>query len=504
VVPAWSQSLPSLRYRTYASPSLQASVGQPTGASKVCLSCHDGTIGLGALPGSGAEQLPAYPASERSNLTSDLSDDHPISFAYDLALVGEDPELVSPMALPTQIWLDPDGQMQCTSCHEAHSSTYPKFLVMDTMFSELCTACHAKDGWTRSSHATSSESWDGTGTDPWPHSEWNTVAANGCANCHTPHAAGIGESLLTFTSEEENCLSCHDGSASRHDIASEIRKAFRHPVDRYLDLHEPTEDLDWMPRHVECHDCHDPHAAFSGTATAPNASGPLTGVRGVSSGGSPVEEARYEYELCLRCHGDRPDVPPPFIERQILQPSIRLKIDFGNPSYHPIVEAGLNLDVPSLIYPLDERSIIYCTDCHSNDASDDGGGTGPRGPHGSVWRFLLEREYRTEDRTRESYQAYALCYKCHDRDVILGDRSFPTHKLHVSDDQTPCSVCHDPHGISATQGNPINNTHLINFDTSIVLPDPEGRLEFEDLGEQRGQCFLECHGKIHGSAETAY
>jgi len=226
----------------------------------------------------------------------------------------------------------------------------------------------------------------------------------------------------------------------------------------------------------------------------------MTGVSGVSASGSPIAGSRYEYEVCFRCHADGPDVPAPYIERQILQPNVRLKVEARNPSYHPIEQAGQNLDVPSLIFPLTVTSIIYCTDCHSGNAS--AAGFGIRGPHGSVWPFLLEQEYSVSDGTHESYQSYAMCYKCHDRSSILGDRSFSAHRKHIVDDTTSCSVCHDPHGISATQGNSVNNTHLINFDVSIVQPDPDtGLLRFEDLGSNRGRCYLECHGMRHSPLE---
>jgi predicted CXXCH cytochrome family protein len=500
VVPAWSRFQPALLYTPYSSPTMQADVGQPTGTSKVCLSCHDGTIAMSAVPSPSGLLFGPYPLDERANLTSDLSDDHPVSFTYDSALAAQDPELVNPAALPEEIWLDQNDQMQCTSCHDPHVSLHPYFLVTETAYSRLCTSCHDKKGWTRSAHSNSSAGWDGSGTDPWPYAEENSVAANGCANCHTPHSAGTPESLLIFQLEEENCLSCHDGSTAQSDIAAEIRKPFRHPVDQSFGLHTAVEDSGSMPRHVECHDCHDPHAAFEGTASAPNIPTAMTGVAGVSASGAPITGSRYEYEVCFRCHADGPDVPAPYIERQILQPNVRLKVDARNPSYHPIEEAGQNLDVPSLIFPLIETSIIYCTDCHSGDAS--AAGFGIRGPHGSRWPFLLEQEYSVSYGTRESYQAYAMCYKCHDRESILGDRSFSSHRKHIVDDATSCSVCHDPHGISATQGNPVNNTHLINFDISIVQPDPEtGLLKFEDLGSNRGRCYLECHGMRHSPLE---
>ena len=124
--------------------------------------------------------------------------------------------------------------------------------------------------------------------------------------------------------------------------------------------------------------------------------------------------------------------------------------------------------------------------------------SGPSGPHGSTFESLLERNYSTADNTPESVVAYALCYKCHDRSSILGDESFSEHDVHVRGDDIPCSSCHDSHGISAEQGNTTNNTHLINFDTTIVSANNEGVGPlFEDLGTFSGQCYLLCHGENH-------
>jgi predicted CXXCH cytochrome family protein len=431
-------------------------------------------------------------------LGTDLSDDHPISFDYDAGLVISDPELAHPLSLPQHVRLDSHGQMQCTTCHDSHSDTYDNFLVMDASYSALCTTCHQKTAWTGSTHDTSAATWTGVGVDPWPHTDWNTVAANGCENCHAPHGAGSPEWLLNFLVEEENCLSCHSGEVAQKDIASEIRKPFRHAVDAYLGVHDPAEDFATMQRHVECQDCHNPHASIGAEASAPNASGALRGVAGINTAGARVEPAEYEYEVCFRCHANDTNARPPFVERQIVQLDIQLKTDPANPSYHPVEGPGQNPDVPSLLFPLNESSIIHCTDCHANDAGPAAGGVGPAGPHGSNWRFLLEREYRIEDGMNESYQAYALCYKCHDRNSILAGVSFPEHKLHVDESRTSCAVCHDPHGISLIQGNPTNHSHLINFDISIALPEPEsGRLEFIDLGHRAGECWTECHGAIH-------
>ena len=146
---------------------------------------------------------------------------------------------------------------------------------------------------------------------------------------------------------------------------------------------------------------------------------------------------------------------------------------------------------------MDESSIIYCTDCHNSDAFSQ-----VNGPHGSQHPYLLAFQYETEDENEESAFAYELCYQCHDRESILNDRSFEKHKKHIVDEKTPCSACHDPHGISYSQGNTSNHSHLINFDSTIVFPDPTtGRLEFEDQGTFRGRCYLLCHGAVHSPQE---
>jgi len=97
----------------------------------------------------------------------------------------------------------------------------------------------------------------------------------------------------------------------------------------------------------------------------------------------------------------------------------------------------------------------------------------------------------------ESAAAYALCYKCHDRTSILGDVSFREHSKHVTGANSPCSLCHDPHGVSSTQGNATNNSNLINFDRRFVTPSSSGILRFDDLGARRGRCYMTCHGKNH-------
>ena len=506
--PLWNRSQSGQSYTPYSSSTAQASPGQPTGASILCLSCHDGTIALGKVLSrqtdismqSGVTVMP----SGTGRLGTDLSDDHPISFNYSDALQGNG-ELVNPGALTGAVKLDANGELQCTSCHNAHDNTNGRFLVLSNIGGQLCETCHTKFGWNQSPHNLSSSTWNEQSPDPWPDSTLNTVADNACQNCHKPHSAGSSERILKSNVEEDNCLACHNGHVANENVMAEFNKSSYHPIDNRTGTHDPNESAVISARHVECVDCHNPHAAKASGTPA----GPLTGVRGVNRYNSEVNPIAYEYELCFRCHGDSTGKPSAPTSRVFTNTNVRQEFNTSSASYHPVVGAGRNSNVPSLINSLSTSSIIKCTDCHSNDNGPAAGGNGPKGPHGSNNPHLLERQYLTQDPTSESQSAYAMCYKCHNRSSILGNESFPRHNFHITGAgagmggggggggalSTPCNVCHDPHAS--------NFEKLINFDRSVVSANSSGRLEFNSTGTFAGECYLSCHGRDHNPCTYA-
>lgn len=160
-VPLWGHALSTAQYTVPQIRGAQgASVpaGQPDGSSRLCLSCHDGTVALGEVARepapiamAGASRLTP---GRRGYLGTDLSGSHPVSFVVPdgsmLVSDGEEDMGLRPLAV---VQTDPDvrldhlGKMQCTTCHDPHSDRYsqtdrvPRFWVKPTV-GEVCLTCH--------------------------------------------------------------------------------------------------------------------------------------------------------------------------------------------------------------------------------------------------------------------------------------------------------------------------------------------------------------------------
>lgn len=128
-----------------------ASSDYPNGASKLCLSCHDGVTAMGILANGSEIDMTG---SGLVTAVIDLSKSHPISFVYDSInvvplLVGLGKSLRS----PTADYLDWNNRVQCTSCHQPHQNTMgtggnglPFWRVNTGVYADdyatVCDACH--------------------------------------------------------------------------------------------------------------------------------------------------------------------------------------------------------------------------------------------------------------------------------------------------------------------------------------------------------------------------
>ena len=523
-------------YIEYQSSTKDAEAGNMSPSSALCLSCHDGTIALGDMINPTANNdLGSTFITGRAVVGTDLSDDHPVNIRYTVNLLSTDPDLNDPSTIDLPLKND---ELHCASCHDAHNDTHSPFLHKPSLNGELCTTCHVPNGsgwnWQGSSHATSTAT--PTGASPWSERKpaWTgtNVKENACMNCHAPHNASTPERLVKDT-EENTCYLCHNGTVAQTDIQTEQQKFYHHPVEVTPSIgHDNLREENplTMTLHVECADCHNPHASYDSPpmisfnpadpfdtnhSTAPFINGSFAGVTGIDINGGVKSEADYEYEVCLKCHGvpgnsacenQRCSTADSYnMVRQDGVYNIRDKINSGNPalvSYHPIEfnNPSNNNEVPSLRndIPLStSSSLIYCSDCHNSNSAPAAGGVGPSGAHGSTLEGLLSNAYDF-DPVNATSLSNDLCFKCHDSTNLYSDQSFP-HTEHVIAENTACINCHDPHGSASNQ-------HLINFLTSSNVAGQvrviTGQGSFTeptwiDTGLHSGTCWLNCHGKVH-------
>ncbi len=150
--PLWNHASTVATFQTYASVTLNATVGQPDASSKLCLSCHDGTVALDSYGTQTGTQLMTGGAL----VGTDLRNDHPVSFTYDAALATADGGLRDPTTALSGIpgstrTVNQDmllgGKVQCASCHDVHNNGptgATPLLVKSNSASGLCLTCHAK------------------------------------------------------------------------------------------------------------------------------------------------------------------------------------------------------------------------------------------------------------------------------------------------------------------------------------------------------------------------
>lgn len=150
--PLWNHQVTAVtNYQLYSSATFDgaSTISQPDESSKLCLSCHDGTV---ALENFGNTTTGTHFIQGIYNMGTDLRNDHPISFVYDASLATADGELFNPVTTNVpELGGTIDNKMlfnhklQCASCHDVHNSSGVDFLLLFTnASSNLCLTCHDK------------------------------------------------------------------------------------------------------------------------------------------------------------------------------------------------------------------------------------------------------------------------------------------------------------------------------------------------------------------------
>ncbi|MDC0358621.1 cytochrome c3 family protein [Oligoflexia bacterium] len=146
--PLWNHQVTSATYNLYSSTTLDATMGQPDASSKLCLSCHDGTV---AIDNFGGTTNGTNYVSGSALIGSDLRNDHPVSFTYDTSLASTDGELHDPATTTSGLGgtITQDllfaSKVQCASCHDVHDSAGQDALLRKSNAgSAFCLTCHDK------------------------------------------------------------------------------------------------------------------------------------------------------------------------------------------------------------------------------------------------------------------------------------------------------------------------------------------------------------------------
>jgi predicted CXXCH cytochrome family protein len=367
-----------------------------------------------------------------------------------------------------------------------------------------------------------------------------TVAKNGCSSCHAAHNAP-GQNALLRSIDDQTCLNCHNGSANisppvANVLAEMVAPKYGHSFSAGNTPHRPHEAaLLNQNLHVTCVDCHNAHASSRVAAfpAAPTIRVSQTMVAGISAtdGVTVVSPAANQYENCLRCHGTstgkQAGVNFGYQPARAVSASDPLNVipEFSSfsTSSHPVFRDRSSMfPQPSLranMLKLDGRTAgrslgarILCTDCHNSDDNREFGGSGPNGPHGSMFAHILERRYEFSQTAvpgksvtnlfpnpslsgegGTSGGPYALCAKCHDLTRVLASGSFTEHARHVQQEGFSCSVCHTAHGMGAQTGS-VSGERLVNFDLKVVAPNGAAPIAYNHA---TNSCSLTCHNHTH-------
>jgi len=321
--PLWNRNMPISNYTMYDSDYLRR-VGYPVeldlgtvndtpGAlSRQCMSCHDGTVAVGAvyklrrdvidgtpIAMTNVEADGTMPTTAAGFLGTDLTVHHPVGIEYDPTVtvtnfdVGTRTiELKATPDSPIKLF-EYGGKkyVECSSCHDPHTQN-AKFLHVSSGANHgqnvynTCTSCHDKTNWTGSVHQSRPDTEVYADIDVSSTYGTNKMNELGCANCHMPHNAEgvpylnrkvLGTTCFVGAASDSTVAPCHGVGGSK-DIESVLTRTYAHPVIASSDPLDPAhtnldvlygtgitdphggEGISWdTNKHAVCMDCHNPH-----------------------------------------------------------------------------------------------------------------------------------------------------------------------------------------------------------------------------------------------------
>ena len=410
LAPLWNRTFSTSTYITYKSTSMDAlapgmtgneiagTLDQPGGSSKLCLSCHDGTLAVGTVgvangiapaaiqmnidgvvstsgvisAGSGAT------TGDTRRLGKNLTNDHPISVTFTKALADRDGAL-RPVHPTTQSWSAANG----TAVVGLKGSS-PKPLVPLELTGSLagsrgqiqCGTCHD------------------------PHLRETDEASNGNQKFLRLNRFQVSQGTATYDPAKDIiCLACHD--RNQNNVVGNTAGPWSYSAHANSEVAKETykdtaADLRGFPRglpvwRASCNNCHDMHTVQGAARLLSNGTDSLSTPK---AGGNAATE-----QVCYTCHttplksavnsppvgspGNVPDIETDF---QILARSMPITgadqgtpieihtiggnpntpegdLDCTGPNNHcsaDLIETRANMGLADLT-----KRHVECTDCHN-------------------------------------------------------------------------------------------------------------------------------------------
>lgn len=290
----------------------------------------------------------------------------------------------------------------CLTCHKPHTSP-TKFLLNKLNVEQTCAACHNL---------------------PLKKFAHEPFVKGECTLCHEPHQAG-NTKLLRGGEGSKHCFTCHDGLKTVMASASHV--------------HEPAAK--------DCNSCHEPHS----TDHAKQLRLPLEQncyschdkIKKRVEESNVQHSAMMSADKCANCHNAHASDQGAMLQHRMDQVCLSC--------HDKAVQATDGHTIASMKPVLTESKYLHgpiragsCSGCHD--------------PHGSKFPNLLDRAFPKTFYTAFDQSKYALCFTCHDPEMVLeeknpsltnfrdGDRNL--HFVHVNRDDKgrSCKTCHAMHG----------------------------------------------------------
>ncbi len=336
----------------------------------------------------------------------------------------------------------------CLNCHAPHA-TANRFMLVGKPGESACVSCHpTADGRVRhSSYTKGACAACHDAHSPLANHDTPQTAAASCAECHAPAAAAVMLGSKPHGNLTDACLSCHAPHASDHKGLLTAA-----PAQLCVSCHEDIRSAaagatiphGAMLTAEGCLACHDPHSGRTGGMLWSD-----------------------QTTLCLSCHGKT------------------LKATDGR----PIPEMATVMTKSAVKHgPI---SIGLCGACHA--------------VHGGTHPALLKHAFAKVPQGKFDLANYALCFSCHDRELVLGDGPGATgfrdgtknlHLVHVKngDRSSGCATCHEVHG----GDHPRLIVNAANYENSDWKPP----MKFL-ISPQGGSCAPGCHAPMSYTRDRA-